>query len=60
MLPFVRSTREPTRCRELLPSGLLGRAGFELWVMAEVPSVLFDLAAYAARGITGISSAAPT
>ena len=56
MLPFVRSTRELARCRELIAeSGLLGRRGFELWVMAEVPSVLFNLAAYAALGITGIS-----
>ena len=46
MLPFVRSTRELRRCRELIAeSGLLDRPGFELWVMAEVPSVLFNLAA---------------
>ncbi len=56
MLPFVRSTRELRRCRELIAeSGLLDRAGFELWVMAEVPSVLFNLAEYAALGVTGIS-----
>jgi len=56
MLPFVRTTGELARCRELVAqSGLLGRAGFELWVMAEVPSVLFNLADYAALGITGIS-----
>ena len=56
MLPFVRSTRELRRCRELIAeSGLLDRAGFELWVMAEVPSVLFNLEQYAALGVTGIS-----
>ncbi len=56
MLPFVRSTRELRRCRELIAeSGLLDRPGFELWVMAEVPSVLFNLAEYAALGVTGIS-----
>ena len=44
MLPFVRTTRELRRCRELIAeSGLLDRPGFELWVMAEVPSVLFNL-----------------
>ncbi len=44
MLPFVRSTRELHACRELIAqSGLLDRPGFELWVMAEVPSVLFNL-----------------
>ncbi|MGH2912830.1 MAG: putative PEP-binding protein, partial [Solirubrobacteraceae bacterium] len=56
MLPFVRSTRELRRCRELIAdSGLLDRPGFELWVMAEVPSVLFNLAEYAALGVRGIS-----
>ena len=56
MLPFVRSTRELRACRELIAeSGLLNRPGFELWVMAEVPSVLFNLKEYAALGVTGIS-----
>jgi len=56
MLPFVRSTRELRRCRELIAaSGLLDRPGFQLWVMAEVPSVLFNLEEYAALGISGIS-----
>jgi pyruvate,water dikinase len=56
MLPFVRSTRELRRCRELIAeSGLLDRPSFELWVMAEVPSVLFNLEQYAALGVTGIS-----
>ncbi len=56
MLPFVRSTRELRRCRELIAeSGLFDRPGFELWVMAEVPSVLFNLEEYAALGVTGIS-----
>ncbi len=56
MLPFVRTARELRRCRELIAaSGLLERSGFELWVMAEVPSVLFNLARYAALGVAGIS-----
>jgi pyruvate, water dikinase len=56
MLPFVRSARELERCRELVAaSGLLSRRGFELWIMAEVPSVLFALPAYAKLGIAGIS-----
>ena len=56
MLPFVRTTRELERCRELIAeSGLLDRPGFELWVMAEVPSVLFNLSDYAALGVAGIS-----
>ena len=56
MLPFVRTARELRRCRELIAeSGLLDRPGFELWVMAEVPSVLFNLEEYAALGVAGIS-----
>ncbi len=56
MLPFVRTARELRRCRELIAeSGLLDRPGFELWVMAEVPSVLFNLVQYAALGVAGIS-----
>ena len=56
MLPFVRTTHELARCRDIVASeGLLDRPGFELWVMAEVPSVLFNLERYAALGIAGIS-----
>ena len=56
MLPFVRTARELRRCRELISeAGLLDRPGFELWVMAEVPSVLFNLVQYAALGVAGIS-----
>lgn len=56
MLPFVRTARELERCRDLIDqAGLLGLPGFELWVMAEVPSVLFNLERYARLGIAGIS-----
>jgi pyruvate,water dikinase len=56
MLPFVRTPREVVECRELVGrSGLLARSGFELWIMAEVPSVLFHLERYAGLGIAGIS-----
>jgi pyruvate,water dikinase len=56
MLPFVRTLSELKRCRELVAgSGLLGRRGFQLWIMAEVPSVLFNLERYARLGIAGIS-----
>jgi pyruvate,water dikinase len=56
MLPFVRTTDELRRCKKLIAdSGLFDRAGFELWVMAEVPSVLFNLEQYAALGVAGIS-----
>lgn len=56
MLPFVRSAYELARCKKLVEaSGLLARPGFELWIMAEVPSVLFALPEYARMGIAGIS-----
>ena len=56
MLPFVRTASELERCRALVAdSGLLDRPGFELWIMAEVPSVLFNLERYAALGVAGIS-----
>ena len=56
MLPFVRTVGELERCRDLVAeAGLLARPGFELWIMAEVPSVLFNLERYASLGIAGIS-----
>jgi pyruvate,water dikinase len=56
MLPFVRTARELERCRALIAgSGLFDRPGFEVWVMAEVPSVLFNLERYAHLGVAGIS-----
>ncbi len=56
MLPFVRTVPELERCRALIQrTGLLERRGFQLWIMAEVPSVLFNLERYAHLGIAGIS-----
>jgi len=56
MIPFVRTPGEVAFCREQIERvGLLSRPGFELWVMAEVPSVLFHLPRYASQGIAGIS-----
>ena len=56
MLPFVRTPRELSSCRDVFAeAGLLSRPGFELWVMAEVPSVLFNLERYAELGAAGIS-----
>jgi pyruvate, water dikinase len=56
MIPFVRTPAELAGCRDLArEAGLLGRPGFELWVMAEVPSILFHLPRYAEMGVHGIS-----
>ncbi|HEX5592042.1 MAG TPA: phosphoenolpyruvate synthase [Solirubrobacterales bacterium] len=56
MLPFVRTPREVAACRGMFEdAGLFDHRGFELWVMAEVPSVLFHLPRYAELGVAGIS-----
>ena len=56
MVPFVRTPRELVACRaQFEAAGLLSRPGFELWVMAEVPSVLFHLPRYAELDVAGIS-----
>ncbi|MDH3724219.1 MAG: phosphoenolpyruvate synthase [Thermoleophilia bacterium] len=56
MIPFVRTPDEFAAARDLLDdAGLMDRPGFELWVMAEVPSVLFHLPSYAELGARGIS-----
>jgi pyruvate,water dikinase len=56
MLPFVRTPRELTACRNAMrDADLLDQPGFELWVMAEVPSVYFHLQRYAELGVKGIS-----
>ena len=56
MLPFVRTARELQLCRrEIERTSLLDRPDFELWIMAEVPSVLYQLERYAAMGVAGIS-----
>jgi pyruvate,water dikinase len=56
IIPFLRTPAELEGCRELLrEAGLLDRPGFELWAMAEVPSILFHLPRYAELGVHGIS-----
>jgi pyruvate, water dikinase len=56
MLPFVRTPAEVAFCRERMERvGLFARPGFELWVMAEVPSVLFNLPRYADLGVAGVA-----
>ncbi len=56
MLPFVRTGWEMRRCRALIDDSLLANApGLELWVMAEVPSVVSWLDEYVRLGVTGVS-----
>jgi pyruvate, water dikinase len=56
MLPFVRTVEEFIFCRQrTLDIGLLQNSNFQLWIMAEVPSVLFLLPDYVEAGVQGIS-----
>jgi pyruvate, water dikinase len=56
ILPFVRTVEEVLACRQPIErSGLTDHSGFALWIMAEVPSVLFLLPAYAQAGVQGIA-----
>ena len=56
ILPFVRSVDEFIYCRQRLETIWKNRpAQFQLWIMAEVPSVLFLLPDYVKAGVQGIS-----
>ncbi len=56
MLPFVRTVEEFSFCRRRVEqAGLRDNAEFQLWIMAEVPSVLFLLPDYIKAGVQGIS-----
>lgn len=56
LLPFVRTVEEFVFCRRKVEqAGLTEVAQFQLWMMAEVPSVLFLLPEYVKAGAAGIS-----
>jgi pyruvate,water dikinase len=56
LLPFVRTVEEFIFCRQRVEqAGLLQNSRFQLWIMAEVPSVLFLLPEYVRAGVQGIS-----
>ena len=56
ILPFVRSVDEFVYCRQRLETIWKNRPPqFQLWIMAEVPSVLFLLPDYVKAGVQGIS-----
>lgn len=56
MIPFVRTKWELAACLELIDKHALGRQrGLLRWIMAEVPSVIYRIADYAALGIDGVS-----
>lgn len=56
VLPFVRTVEEFVFCRrQVEQAGLRQNSRFQLWIMAEVPSVLLLLPDYVAAGVQGIS-----
>ncbi len=56
MLPFARTLWEVEACvEEVEDSGLMRDRRFQLWLMAEVPSVMYYLADYHALGVHGVS-----
>ncbi|MEB3181950.1 MAG: putative PEP-binding protein [Nostocaceae cyanobacterium] len=56
LLPFVRSLEEFRFCyQRIQTAGLTQIPQFQIWIMAEVPSVLFLLPDYIKAGVQGIS-----
>jgi len=56
MIPFVRTGWEFRACRALIAASPLGAdRNLQIWIMAEVPSVVSWLPEYAALGATGVS-----
>lgn len=55
LLPFVRTIEEFRWCRSQVEQAGLMQPTFQLWIMAEVPSVLFLLPDYVAAGAQGIA-----
>ncbi len=56
LLPFVRTVEEFSFCRQKVEQAKLTQVRqFQLWIMAEVPSILFLLPEYVRAGVQGIS-----
>jgi pyruvate, water dikinase len=56
MIPFVRTASEFRACRQVIDrSGVSADGRMQLWVMAEVPSVVTWLPEYVRLGVTGVS-----
>jgi pyruvate, water dikinase len=56
MIPFVRTTWELEQCLQTIADSPLGaHRDMKIWVMAEVPSVVYRIPEYAAMGIDGVS-----
>ena len=56
ILPFVRSVEELKFCRSRIEEKWEDKpSNFQLWIMAEVPSILFLLPEYVKAGVQGIT-----
>lgn len=56
ILPFVRTVEEFIACQQQIQqANLMQFPDFQVWIMAEVPSVLFLLPEYVDAGISGIA-----
>lgn len=56
MIPFVRTLWEFQACKKIIEGSELGKdRDMQLWIMAEVPSVVWRLEDYARAGINGVS-----
>ncbi len=56
ILPFVRTVEEFQFCQQrVVDAGLTQVPNFQLWIMAEVPSVLFLLPDFVQAGVQGIA-----
>jgi pyruvate,water dikinase len=56
ILPFVRSLEEFKFCRDRVErAGLFQQSQFQLWMMAEVPAVIFLIPEFVKAGASGIS-----
>jgi pyruvate,water dikinase len=56
LLPFVRTVEEFQFCQHrIVQLGLRSDPSFQVWIMAEVPSILFLLPDYVKAGVQGVS-----
>jgi pyruvate,water dikinase len=56
LLPFVRTVEEFVFCqRKVEQAGLTKFSQFQLWIMVEVPNILFLLPEYIKAGVAGVS-----
>ncbi|MEL4896601.1 putative PEP-binding protein [Crocosphaera sp. Alani8] len=56
VLPFVRTLDEFRFCFDLIDKfKLFSSSSFQVWIMAEVPSIIFQLADYVKAGVQGIA-----